>query len=500
VKEKGMSLLKRCFKYSIVVGCMLIFLLTNTTKIYAATKPALTVKSVSDVTTSDATINLSISNPSKLKVTQVGYYLYDKNGKQLDKGYDKVSLTNKTITSNFKMSKYYKSLNDNTTYKYKFYVKISSGKTYYSAVKSFTTKKKVTLTVNDVTNLTSSDATLNLKISNPSKLKVTQVGYYLYDKNGNQLHKGYDKVSLTSKTITSSFKMSKYYKSLTDNTTYKYKLYVKVSSGKTYSTDVKSFTTKKKATSSTTSKKVTLTVNNVTGLSSKDATLNVKISNPSKLKVTQVGFYLYDKNGKQLCKKYDKVSLTNKTITSSFKVSKYYKSLTPNTKYKYKFYVKTSDGKIYSTAVKSFTTQKKTYYTDKVNAFLKDSRFDNKSAWSAGKTPILSKWESWGCCAYVMDYIKYVWGMDERGNDTFTSTSKIKDGDVLYITKGSSEHWIVVVKRDGNKLYTAEGNVNIDDKRQVRVSKYGVYSIKNGKIYDCKIDKIWNLSKGYHMQ
>lgn len=96
-------------------------------------------------------------------------------------------------------------------------------------------------------------------------------------------------------------------------------------------------------------------------------------------------------------------------------------------------------------------------YTQKMNAFISDSRWKNGASWSASKSPILSSYSSKGCCAYAADFAKYVFNNNSpRGGVRFSNPSEIRSGDILYVS--GSSHWIVVLERNGNSLRTAEGN------------------------------------------
>lgn len=129
--------------------------------------------------------------------------------------------------------------------------------------------------------------------------------------------------------------------------------------------------------------------------------------------------------------------------------------------------------------------------SSKVNAFVNDSRFDNASSWSASKTPLLSTYSSKGCAAYAADYVKYCYGKNNpRSGQAFYSASEIRSGDVVVVK--NSQHWIVVVARNGNKLTTAEGNWS----GKVVVSN-SAYTVQNGQLYrNGKAFRVFDV--GYH--
>lgn len=105
------------------------------------------------------------------------------------------------------------------------------------------------------------------------------------------------------------------------------------------------------------------------------------------------------------------------------------------------------------------------------DAFINDSRWTHGAAWPNGKHPMggpendpcdtqISSWISWTCCAYVADFVKYCYGSDNPfpGNREFHNAYDIQAGDVIRLGAGNSTHYFAVLKRDGNRLYTADGN------------------------------------------
>jgi uncharacterized protein YjdB len=130
-------------------------------------------------------------------------------------------------------------------------------------------------------------------------------------------------------------------------------------------------------------------------------------------------------------------------------------------------------------------------YTQKVNTFINDYYYRNGASWSASKKPMLSNYGSSGCCAYAADFVKYVFGKSSpRSGRAFYSASQIKAGDVVRVS--NSQHWFVVLERNGNTLKTAEGNWG----GRVVVSN-GTYTIVNGQLYRNGY-KFRTFSVGYH--
>ena len=225
----------------------------------------------------------------------------------------------------------------------------------------------------------------------------------------------------------------------------------------------------------------------VSGLTSTDATLNGSISNPSRTRITRCGYILYDANGNQLSQRYDSISYTYSSFKAWFNMNKYYGKLKPGTTYRYRLFVMTSAGKFFFSNTASFTTPRAQSHSEKMNAFIKDSRWTNGTAWGA-RRPKLSTYSSSGCCAYCADFVKYVYGSNNLvSGSKFTNVNQIKAGDVIYAAsydskgKVKSQHWLVVIARNGNKLTTAEGNVTIKGKKVTRVSS-STYSISGNAI------------------
>lgn len=124
-------------------------------------------------------------------------------------------------------------------------------------------------------------------------------------------------------------------------------------------------------------------------------------------------------------------------------------------------------------------------YDSKVQSFINDSRFRHGTSWTAGQPPILDDTRpSSGCNAYARDFVKYVFGikLKQAGSTQFTNINEIRAGDVIYVSP--SDHWIVVLYRNGDILTTAEGNwpAGGTGPRQVVIGDI-YYKIQNGNIY-----------------
>ena len=127
-----------------------------------------------------------------------------------------------------------------------------------------------------------------------------------------------------------------------------------------------------------------------------------------------------------------------------------------------------------------------------LDGFINDSRWTNGVYWSGDKMPIIASFQAWGCCAYCADYVKYCYGYNNpRTGAAFYDTSEIRAGDVLTVGNQSdgSGHWFVCLKRNGNSLYVAEGNI------QNRVQIGWNYSIRTNKFFN---EDSRSFTAGYH--
>lgn len=132
-------------------------------------------------------------------------------------------------------------------------------------------------------------------------------------------------------------------------------------------------------------------------------------------------------------------------------------------------------------------------YAQKVNQFINDSRWKNGASWGASKRPAISTYGSASCCAYAADFVKYVFNNNSpRGGRAFSNPSEIKAGDVIYVT--GTDHWFVVLERNGNTLKTAEGNWG----GKVVISN-GTYTISGNTLMRSGA-KFRTFNTGYHFQ
>ena len=216
---------------------------------YGASAPTITVKAVSKLSATNAQINATIDNPSRIRLKKCGFVLYDQYGSQLTDRYDAINYTMTRFDGWYDMNEYYGQLQPGATYQYKFYVMDVSGNYYISNVDTFTTQGQtapaasVTVTDQGVSRLSATNAQINASISDPSRIRLVRCGYHLYDGNGSLLSDRYDTINYTMTHFDGWFDMNEYFGALSPSTTYTYDLYVMDASGNTYSTQRGSFTT-----------------------------------------------------------------------------------------------------------------------------------------------------------------------------------------------------------------------------------------------------------------
>ena len=143
-RKKMKNLMKKIAIMIMTVTVLATSTLVTAIPAMAATNPTITVKAVSDITSSDAQLNATISNPSKVKINKVGFVLYDANNKQIAQKYDNYNKNTASFKAWFNLNKYYGTLKADTTYKYAFFITTANG-TITTSIKSFKTEKAVAL-------------------------------------------------------------------------------------------------------------------------------------------------------------------------------------------------------------------------------------------------------------------------------------------------------------------------------------------------------------------
>ncbi len=155
-----------------------------------------------------------------------------------------------------------------------------------------------------------------------------------------------------------------------------------------------------------------------------------------------------------------------------------------------------ADDLLFDSAPVGSTNLNRSNYEANYNRFISDYRwrngasyynegwFDSKGEFHAnyfGKFPYISSHGATGCWAYGDDFVKYMYGIDSytAGGEKFYNRNDIRDGDVIRVGDG---HTVVVLERNGDRLYTAEAAYNDDyyGSGVVRVTD-SVYTTQNCK-------------------
>ncbi len=134
-------------------------------------------------------------------------------------------------------------------------------------------------------------------------------------------------------------------------------------------------------------------------------------------------------------------------------------------------------------------------YNSKMNAFISDGRWCNGRAWGYYKEPeMVSRERSGiGCFAYACDFSKYMYGIDNyTDGEAYTDINAIRTGDVIR----APGHTFVVLSRNGNNLYTAEGNYGLTNP-SVSIRNPG-YQIIGESFYNPNSREYSTLEMGYH--
>ena len=131
-------------------------------------------------------------------------------------------------------------------------------------------------------------------------------------------------------------------------------------------------------------------------------------------------------------------------------------------------------------------------YSVRAQAFINDSRWAHGASWGSShkQTYEVSEWSSSGCCAYCADFAGYVYGAKRAWNEPeftkYSDPNAIGPGDIVHFKysnpKRTSEHWIVVLDRDGESLYTAEGNAYVDGNYSRVCITDTKWAVKNGQL------------------
>jgi hypothetical protein len=198
-----------------------------------------------------------------------------------------------------------------------------------------------------------------------------------------------------------------------------------------------------------------------TDVSTSNAVVRIRANAPARVHWTGASGTIYDSNGNVVAHKSESANWNTTYMSIWYDITgEMGVKLKAGTTYKVVF-TADYDGMRYTSPAYTFKTaaaqtSKNNSGSDKVSAFLNDSRWKAGTGWGYYQRPKVSSYDSIGCCAYTADFAKYVFGKDSpRGGSVFYSTSDIRANEILHI----DGHWLVVLSRNGNSLTVAEGNV-----------------------------------------
>ena len=210
------------------------------------------------------------------------------------------------------------------------------------------------------------------------------------------------------------------------------------------------------------------------GVSQNNATLGIRVNSSVRGRWTGAGAVLYNSKGRAIASKTESANYYLYYMNIWYDIAgEMRKTLSPNTKYYIRFSAVFNGKRYYSKYYYFRTAAVPKGRVAKMNAFIRDSRWKNGISWPA-RGPKLSTYRSSGCCAYAADFVRYVYNSNNmRCGKLFYNPSQIKAGDVIHL----SNHWFVVIARNGNWLTTAEGNCS----SRVRVAS-NVYYINGNRL------------------
>ena len=301
-----------------------------------AVKPIVETRSVSEVTTSGATLNAAIPSNGGSEITACGFY-YSTSASMSNKQTAEFSGIPDSL-----FSVAVSGLQSFTTYYYKAFATNALG-TAEGEVMQFTTVIKPSVTTNAATDLHSASATLNGNVTNHGGTTSTVRGF-VYGTSAENLAD-----SVTSGTGSGAY--SKEIAGLTPSTTYYFKAFASNSAGTVYG-EVKQFATKAAVTP-------TVQTNAATSITATTATFNGNVTAAGNDPVTVRGF-MWGTSSSNLSNNVESGS-----GTGSF--TKEITGLTHSTTYYYKAYATNAAGTSYGQE-KSFATTTITAPTVQTNA------------------------------------------------------------------------------------------------------------------------------------
>lgn len=327
---------------------------------------------VTKLTESDARVSAKISNPDGRRVTETGFYIGTSDQLYQNTKYDDCDFSDKMITVGYTMSAYYGALEPGKTYYYVFYA-IGDGEEFISDVYSFTTKNvqqttvsgedkkpdngpkesKIFFSVKRVENITHDNASIRAEVKNPNKEKITETGFYYGSDKANMIKSIESDKGYWNTGITVNYDIGKYAQiCLMADKTYYYKFYV-IADGQEVVSEINTFTTAKESKKEN---EIQFDIKLVTEITSDNARIRAKVSNPNASRITETGFYIGTKSNNLIKNSKSDKGRWVVDLNISYSMKEYLsQKLKDNTVYYYQFYI-VVDGKEYCSDVSSFKT------------------------------------------------------------------------------------------------------------------------------------------------
>jgi len=93
------------------------------------------------------------------------------------------------------------------------------------------------------------------------------------------------------------------------------------------------------------------------------------------------------------------------------------------------------------------------------DAFIREDDYKDDAPWGYYQKPKIANSGSIGCCSYCADFVKYCYGLNTpTSKDSYKDPYQVRAGDVIHLKSANAGHWVAILRREGNNLYTAEGN------------------------------------------
>ena len=211
---------------------------------------------------------------------------------------------------------------------------------------------KLTYGALSVSNVTTKNAVITGRISNPSRATVTRVGAYIWDAKGKLVKVYSENCGLNNSAINQSLNINTEAKlNLTPGSKYTVQFYAG-SNNKIFHSGKISFSTAHEF-------KTTYSALKANYIKKDNAKFYATISNPKQGKVTRMGVLVWNSKGKLIKNYYKNCNITKKSITQSVDLKSNAKlKLTKNTKYFIQFY-HVANGKTFKSGCYYFYTAKR---------------------------------------------------------------------------------------------------------------------------------------------